>query len=80
MAFLVSYDNSQQLRMNWYTYGLGTINTMHDTTEQLLEIKDRMPTEHIHCAFENHAREAHHLTMQNLKCIESVRMSYFDRL
>jgi len=50
---------------------------MHDTTEQLLDIKDRMPAGKIHDAFENHAREAHHLTMQDLKCIESVRLSSY---
>lgn len=59
-----------------FVHRQGTVNTLHGVTEQLLDIKDRMYADRINCLVDNKAREAHHLTIQDLKSIESEARPY----
>ena len=45
---------------------------MHSAEGKLHDIKERMQADSYHGFMDNNAREAHHLTIQDLKAIETV--------
>jgi len=53
---------------------VGATNVLQAATEKLLDVKDRMEVAGFHRRMDNQAREAHHLTMQDLREVQRVSL------
>ena len=53
-------------------FQLGSIDVMHSARGRLQDVKDRMEATKIHSSMDNQAREKHHLTIQDIRDIQTV--------